>query len=526
MAIKTTQIDGDVSIGRNVALGGGAYVEGNSIFKSDVRIDGWLIAKNIQGPNKGLFTTLAALEAAFPTPEPGWWAVVGTETPWTVYHVENGRWVPGGAQIGGDPDGSGDDSRPMFDTTELNGRVDNIDNTIIGINTDLDHINGIIKGHSDDIDGLKHNADALTGRVDKAETDIIGFTKKHGDLESRVGTIEDETMPELVEKITLLTGSKGQPGGWVPLDDKGKIDKKYLPVTTSGTTTPERKTIPFYDVVATDRVMDWTTRNSTDGDYKICYNATTDKFMLAMPFRTGDFDIANCECAYVWGDNDKYETLDDTAIYQSAQGNLYHVVDGRLTLMTDSTPEGGEGRDGAEIDEIRDTVELHIAEMKPRVEKVEADIAGMKPRVEMMEARVEKAGIPYGLINANELLGRRGVTMTFPEVLAQIDSLETKEDVEFPGVILTFLTNTGWATKQWVNSTAWGNEACWEDLCLSVNATKAVIEAAVKARFANILGVLGGVDGGSTSTEDKGCDCRPVTECTKDDIDDILGNRD
>ncbi len=48
-SIKTTQVDGDISIGRNVALGGGALTQGNTHIKGDLTVDGWLYAKNILG---------------------------------------------------------------------------------------------------------------------------------------------------------------------------------------------------------------------------------------------------------------------------------------------------------------------------------------------------------------------------------------------------------------------------------------------------------------------------------------------
>lgn len=101
-SIKTTQIDGDVSVGRNTAIGGGVTVQGSSTIKGNLRVDGWLDAKNIKGANKGLFTTLAKLKEAFPHPRNGWWVIVGRSLPGPIYVGDGGEWVATG-QNGGSP---------------------------------------------------------------------------------------------------------------------------------------------------------------------------------------------------------------------------------------------------------------------------------------------------------------------------------------------------------------------------------------------------------------------------------------
>lgn len=101
-SIKTTQMDGDVSIGRNVAIGGGTIIQGDAHIKGGVKVDGWLEAKNIKATNKGLFTTVEKLRAAYPLPHEGWWAIVGNTLPGSVYVVDGGKWTPTG-EMGGSP---------------------------------------------------------------------------------------------------------------------------------------------------------------------------------------------------------------------------------------------------------------------------------------------------------------------------------------------------------------------------------------------------------------------------------------
>ena len=101
-SINTKQIDGDVSVSRNAAIGGDVTVQGRSRFKGNVKIDGWLEAKNIKGAAKGLYTTVEKLKAAYPLPHDGWWALVGTSLPAPIYVADGGEWVPTG-QSGGNP---------------------------------------------------------------------------------------------------------------------------------------------------------------------------------------------------------------------------------------------------------------------------------------------------------------------------------------------------------------------------------------------------------------------------------------
>lgn len=101
-SIKTTQMDGDVSVGRNVAVGGGTTIQGDAHIKGGVKVDGWLDAQNVKVSNKGLFTTIEKLRAAYPNPQDGWWAIVGNSLPSPIYTVDGGVWISTG-EMGGNP---------------------------------------------------------------------------------------------------------------------------------------------------------------------------------------------------------------------------------------------------------------------------------------------------------------------------------------------------------------------------------------------------------------------------------------
>lgn len=94
--IPTKQIDGDVAVGRNIAAGGDANVQGSARVGHDLIVEGYLVAKNIKSPCKGLFKTADILKECFPRPHDGWWAMVGTSVPASVYVAEGGEWVATG----------------------------------------------------------------------------------------------------------------------------------------------------------------------------------------------------------------------------------------------------------------------------------------------------------------------------------------------------------------------------------------------------------------------------------------------
>lgn len=123
-SIKATKIDGDVSVGRNVSAGGRMTVQGHSRFKGNVKVHGWLDAKNIKGMGKGLFQSEERLNDVYPNPIDGWWALVGKSIPADVYEVIEGKWVATG-EVGGDS--SLDNDHYEQELEELYKLIDNLE---------------------------------------------------------------------------------------------------------------------------------------------------------------------------------------------------------------------------------------------------------------------------------------------------------------------------------------------------------------------------------------------------------------
>lgn len=103
--IPLEKIEGDLAVGRNLTTGGDATVRGSATIDHDMTVKGWLEARNIRGPQKGMYKSAGALQAAYPQPEPGWWAIVGTELPGALWVAEPGpdgktAWVATGGSSG------------------------------------------------------------------------------------------------------------------------------------------------------------------------------------------------------------------------------------------------------------------------------------------------------------------------------------------------------------------------------------------------------------------------------------------
>lgn len=100
--IHNQSIPGTLSVGRDIFVGGRMTTRGNSVIERDLYVKGWLNARNIRGAGKGLYETVEKLNAAYPDPHNGWYALVGNSLPADIYRAWGGKWVATGEQ-GGEP---------------------------------------------------------------------------------------------------------------------------------------------------------------------------------------------------------------------------------------------------------------------------------------------------------------------------------------------------------------------------------------------------------------------------------------
>lgn len=93
--------DGDISVGRHAVVGGDAKVCGGMTVGKNLKVEGWLDAKNLKAANKGVFLNEESLKKAYPVPKDGWWALVGDTLPAALWVAAGGEWGNTGG-TGGD----------------------------------------------------------------------------------------------------------------------------------------------------------------------------------------------------------------------------------------------------------------------------------------------------------------------------------------------------------------------------------------------------------------------------------------
>mgnify|MGYP003048402743 CR=1 FL=1 len=172
--IPTKQIDGDVAVGRNVSAGGNVNIQGNTRIGHNLNVEGWLDAKNIKGPNKGVFRTLAQLQEVYPIPEPGWYALVGITLPAELYIEKEGAWYDTGNTAG----------NPNIDVSEYNALVQELDERLTAAE-------GINQSQAEAISGLTSKVNLICG-IGEAMTGA-GVVNRYVDKVSIPFTYKDLT---------------------------------------------------------------------------------------------------------------------------------------------------------------------------------------------------------------------------------------------------------------------------------------------------------------------------------------------
>ena len=179
-SIKTTQIDGDLSLGRNIAMGGKANVAGSMEVGHGLTVKGWLDAPNIKGSNKGVFASLSALQTAYPEPQDGWLAGIGDSTPFTAYTGQNGSWVATGGTIDINVDMTQyteDLEAHGEQLTELEAHVEDLDDvTTLGEDAEGNAI------RPSDIQAVMNTGEFVEVKTDK-QGNVLWSIDKDGNLE-------------------------------------------------------------------------------------------------------------------------------------------------------------------------------------------------------------------------------------------------------------------------------------------------------------------------------------------------------
>ena len=173
-SIKTTQIDGDVSVGRNVSLGGKAEIAGSAHIGHNLKVDGWLEAPNIKGANKGVFLTVQALREAYPNPHDGWMAGVGASTPFTAYIGNGGDWVATGGTI----EVTVDMSQYTEGVAQLQEDIDEVAARVQTAETNITSHTQQLTTLGNQLNNVQNTANAAKSKADTNETNITALAQQ------------------------------------------------------------------------------------------------------------------------------------------------------------------------------------------------------------------------------------------------------------------------------------------------------------------------------------------------------------
>lgn len=180
--IKTTEIEGDVAIGRHVTAGGNATIQGNTTVKKNLKVEGWLDARNIKGPNKGIFLDVTKLREAYPLPHDGWWALVGNTLPAPLYIADGGAWVATGESAG----------NPTIDSQQYNEAVAQLD-------SDLKVVAADVSANKQSIEQIRTQINTIGGSVNSLTSAVSGLNTRMSNAESAIESVRDGVSSNSVE---------------------------------------------------------------------------------------------------------------------------------------------------------------------------------------------------------------------------------------------------------------------------------------------------------------------------------------
>lgn len=300
--IKTTAVEGDVAVSRHATIGGNANIQGNTTIKKNLKVEGWIDARNIKGPNKGIFPTVTKLREAYPLPHDGWWALVGNALPAPLYIADGGAWVATGESAG----------NPTIDSQQYNEAVATLD-------ADL-------KALATDVSANKQSIDQIRTQINTIGSSVNTLTSDVSDLKTRLSNAETS--------IQNINNSKGKANGLASLDGNGKVPSTQLPGYVD-------------DVVEFNAIVSGITpltqssnKKSTDVGCMVVYDSERNRFILAV----SSLNVSE-DHKYQWADQilrpaRGFQTP-ATAIEGGAElnpilnvGDYWEVTDGVASLIT------------------------------------------------------------------------------------------------------------------------------------------------------------------------------------------------
>ena len=426
-SIKSTQVDGDVSVSRNAAIGGDVTIQGKTYLKGNVKIEGWLEAKNIKAASKGLFTTIEKLKAAYPFPHDGWWALVGLSLPAPIYVGDGGEWVPTG-QTGGNP---------SIDSGKFNEAVEKLQEDITKLQDDVSDIEDKNNSQDTSLTTLGNSVNSLQEQVNTAKDTANKASNKANEVGNQLNTFKE---------------TKGENGGLAPLDEQGKVPSRHLPAYVDDV-------VNFYDIIVGVTVKtESIDKNSADEGCKVVYDKEHGCFVLAYVPTIGD--PGQTPTYYNnWLDADRFGTASTNGRIPSSGKVFLGDEDGKSYRWsgTQLVPIGSDLALGYTSSTAFPGDEG--ARLQKQMTQANEDIADNENTLIAHGKQI----VARGIVNVNQLFDLVDRKITFSVALDRCATSEYAKALQIPGIILTFLTESGWLSKQWTNTDDWNTESNWTD---------------------------------------------------------------
>lgn len=228
-SLKNEAIQGNLSTSRDITAGGHLNVRGNSVFGHNVVIKGWLEAKNIKGPCKGLYASEETLNESYPKPMPGWYALVGNTLPANIYRSDGGKWVATGEQGG-----------------EVNLYLDQLEEDVANLDDDVKDIQELIGNGFLVAGSVQFNATAT-------EVTLTYKLRKSDGTE----TLYNVTVPIVTpEKAGMMSAADKQSLAKV-LTNITELEQAVWPLTASFSASPS---VIEYTGQAQETTLSWTVK--------------------------------------------------------------------------------------------------------------------------------------------------------------------------------------------------------------------------------------------------------------------------
>ena len=415
-SIKTTLIDGDLAVERNANVGGGVTVQGRSLFKGSVKVEGWLDAKNIKGANKGIFTSIEKLKEAYPTPHDGWWAIVGHSLPGPIYVGDGGDWVATGEEGG----------NPTVDSEQYNEAVAELQGDIASMKRDIADIESKNNAQDTQLTSQGNNINAIQTKVNSIEATA-------NEAKAKANAVGSE--------LTLFKESKGSADGLAPLGSDGRIPASFLPGFVDDVLEFDSYLEDAVVVESRDLPVGTAMENTA-----ICYSKFLNRFIIY------NFDDSNYYTN--WSGIELYQQEDKPIsgkVYVDKRKNVTYRWSGSTLVAIGSDLALGyteaSAFPGSEGKKLQD-----------RMKEVDAELVNLEQKQRDTATQISARSV----INVNNLYGIDR-EITFAVALDRIANDENAPIIQIPGVVLTFLTDNGWQSKQWTNAAAWSNESNWTE---------------------------------------------------------------